>query len=350
MRKPESGGGSPRQVRWRGPQAISSVCPIADAVPPSLFLGIDGGGSGVRALALELEHGTVGSHSERRPADFSSVSSTEVLDAVERAARRALRGQGRAADVAFAGLAGCINEEQQALVAERLVSAGLAKSVAVHHDAYTAWFGATEGDAGVIVMAGTGSSVFAVDEDGREWLVGGYGAVFGDEGSGSDIGREALRAAAAAEDGYGSGMTIRGAVLETLGVRSMREVMPMQRSSEAAWLASLALPVLKLVDDGDQGALSILRSRLARLSDQVVLAVDKFDGAVRPRLFGSGSLFSNSSYLRELRSLVQGRCHGVVLQTSPYDSVQGALLAALAQGGGAISEMSRRGLDLLRAP
>jgi N-acetylglucosamine kinase-like BadF-type ATPase len=312
-----------------------------------LFVGIDGGGSGVRALALDLEQGTLGSCNYDIPADFSSISSAAVLDALERAGQGALTRYGRAADVAFAGVAGCVSEEQRAWVGERLVSAEIARSAAAHHDAYTAWFGATLGRAGVIVMAGTGSSVFMVDRMGAELLTGGYGALFGDEGSGSDLGREFLRAAAAAEDGYGRGTGIRTAVLEALGVNSMREVMSLKQSSEASWLASLVPPFLELVGDGDQIALAILRSRLGCLADQIVVALDACDVSASPPLFGAGSLFANACYLDGLRSAVQERRRDATLRPSSCNSVQGALLAAVARGEGSAAHELGRALEML---
>ena len=315
-----------------------------------LLVGIDGGGSGVRALALDLEQGTLSSCDYDSPADFSSIPSAAGLYALQRAGHGALVRQSRVADVAFAGVAGCVSEEQRASVEERLISAGVARAVAVHHDAYTAWFGATLGRAGGVVMAGTGSSVFMVDRMGAELLIGGYGALFGDEGSGSDLGREFLRAAVAAEDGYGQATRIRTAALAALGVSSMRAAMGDKESSEASWLASLVPPFLELVGEGDSSAVAILRARLACLADQIVVAVNACDASGAPLLFGAGSLFGNASYLDELRSAVRERRRDVPLQPSPCNSVQGALLAAVARGEGSSRSDLSRALELLRAP
>ena len=49
--------------------------------------------------------------------------------------------------------------------------------------------------AGVIVIAGTGSVVHGTAEDGRSWTLGGWGYLFGDEGSAFWLVREALAGA-----------------------------------------------------------------------------------------------------------------------------------------------------------
>ncbi len=315
-----------------------------------LYLGVDGGGSRVRTLALDLERGSRTAVEHDIPADFSSIPTAAVLDALEMAARSALERQGRTADSAFAGIAGCVTQEQRDAVADRLLATGVAREVAVHHDAYTTWFGATGGRPGVIVIAGTGSSVFTVDGDGNELLVGGFGGVFGDEGGGSDLGREALRAAAAAEDGYGYGRRIRAAVLDGLGIGSMREAMDVQHASEAGWLARLAPPLLALAGDAEPVALGILRARLGYLADQIAVAVDVCPGSPAVAVFGAGSLFRNQRYLQELTAAVQERRPRASLRRSDRTPVEGAVLAAVARAGGAGAASMDRALQLLATP
>ncbi|RLI28511.1 hypothetical protein DRO58_01990, partial [Candidatus Bathyarchaeota archaeon] len=75
--------------------------------------------------------------------------------------------------------------------------------VVVEHDAVTAYYAVTYGDPGVAVIAGTGSIAFGMNSRGERARAGGWGWVFGDEGSGYWIAREALQAAAKACDGRG---------------------------------------------------------------------------------------------------------------------------------------------------
>ncbi len=67
-----------------------------------------------------------------------------------------------------------------------------ATRVQLLHDAPIAHAGAFAGGAGVLVIAGTGSVVYGVGEDGRIEMAGGLGYAFGDEGSAFGIARAAL--------------------------------------------------------------------------------------------------------------------------------------------------------------
>jgi N-acetylglucosamine kinase-like BadF-type ATPase len=68
-----------------------------------------------------------------------------------------------------------------------------AASVRVVSDLELGRAAAFAGGPGVLVVAGTGSAAFAMDEAGRQARAGGLGPLLGDEGSGFWLGRAALR-------------------------------------------------------------------------------------------------------------------------------------------------------------
>ncbi|MBB2172158.1 N-acetylglucosamine kinase [Gluconacetobacter asukensis] len=71
----------------------------------------------------------------------------------------------------------------------------------VRNDVDIACVGAFGGGPGILLLAGTGSMVWAADSAGRGLRVGGWGHLFGDEGSAFWIGREALGTLTRAVDG-----------------------------------------------------------------------------------------------------------------------------------------------------
>ena len=90
-------------------------------------------------------------------------------------------------------------EDKQAILREILP----ADVVVVTDDAVIALAGATAGEPGIVTIAGTGSIAFGRNAAGRTARIGGWGYIFGDEGGGFDIARQALRAALRAEEGWG---------------------------------------------------------------------------------------------------------------------------------------------------
>ena len=96
------------------------------------------------------------------------------------------------------GIAGYDVECASATAQDDVARAALGPSVALclENDVQSAHRGAFAGEAGLFVLAGTGSVAMARNSHGQQARVGGWGWLLGDEGSGYWIGREALAQAA----------------------------------------------------------------------------------------------------------------------------------------------------------
>jgi glucosamine kinase len=110
----------------------------------------------------------------------------------------------------FMGLAGAIDDgRRKALLAEPHPFS----QVQLDTDAMIAWAGAHGGRDGGIVIAGTGSAGLAVVK-GRRFNVGGWGNVISDDGSGNEIGQQAVRRALWALDGMAAMTPLAAAILD----------------------------------------------------------------------------------------------------------------------------------------
>lgn len=310
------------------------------------YVGIDAGGTGTRVAVWEYPNGPWQYSMDGPPASLSSVSVEEVYRTVSGEALKLL-GKRAPATVVGVGVAGCVSEEDRRGIAEHLVQAGVARRATVHHDAFTAWMGATAPSLdGIIVIAGTGSSIFGRKGEGMEVLVGGYGWRFGDEGSGSDLGRAALRAAAAEEDGFGPVSTLRSRILGYLGRTSMRQVMVDARDRDADWLAEFAPLLLAAVTAGDVVAYQILTDRLNGLVEQIATAMRRVseEPSAHIPVYGAGGLFSSPVYGEAIHRVGVGRLgptfHIGQAKRHPW---QGALLSALAADGISLAAAVRSG-------
>src|SRR5207249_7827038 len=122
-----------------------------------------------------------------------------VSDSVAQACRTAnLDPQNLQFEAACVGMSGG-PADKQAILSEILP----ARKLVVTHDALIALSGATGGEPGIVAIAGTGSIAFGRNGDGQTARAGGWGYIFGDEGGGFDITRQALRAALRFEEGWG---------------------------------------------------------------------------------------------------------------------------------------------------
>lgn len=96
------------------------------------------------------------------------------------------------------------------------LAAATGAQTAVASDVVTAHAGALDGGAGVLLIAGTGAAALGIDSDGAR-LVDGWGPELGDLGSGSWLGREALRAVLRANDSLGPSTVLTAAIADPVG-------------------------------------------------------------------------------------------------------------------------------------
>ncbi|MHB9301873.1 BadF/BadG/BcrA/BcrD ATPase family protein [Thermofilum pendens] len=177
--------------------------------------------------------------------------------------------------MAVLGLAGMDTERDFRVFGERGAPRVAARRVYVRHDAEVALVGATLGEPGVIVIAGTGSVAGARNRRGDYARCGGWGYLLGDEGSAYWIAREALRAVLWAFDGRGPPTELTGAVLGALGLSSPEDLVPKVYAEGVGVreLARLAPLVTEAARRGDAVARRIVEEAAYHLALHVVTLV-----------------------------------------------------------------------------
>jgi N-acetylglucosamine kinase-like BadF-type ATPase len=172
-------------------------------------VGVDGGGTKTNAVILDrnlnlLGEGIAGPSNPLRVGVVKAAAA--VREAVDKAcdAARLRRTDLVAAEV---GLAGVRRLELRARMHDALKNISIGEVVIVG-DADIALYGATEGEPGLIVIAGTGSICCGSNARGKQACAGGWGPIAGDEGGGAWIARRGLRAIAHATDGRGSATSL----------------------------------------------------------------------------------------------------------------------------------------------
>lgn len=186
--------------------------------------GIDGGQSSTLAVVGD-ERGRILASGRAGPADEigAGPESMRLHDALSAALDDARARAGLPEKTVFAavvagvsGYRGRVYGRAPELPAQRLV---------LTHDAPVAHAGALAGEPGVVVISGTGSVIYACDAHGKPQTLGGWGFLFGDEGSAFWIAREALALLMRAHDESDSGLAGETrAACEFFDVGSLREL------------------------------------------------------------------------------------------------------------------------------
>ena len=184
-------------------------------------MGIDAGGSRTRALAVDRDGRSLRSHDT---AGANLLASTDALAHVREAIRAVT--DGTAPDAVALCAAGTEDERTRARATRFLAELLPGVRIVVAHDALAALHAATPRGVGVVLISGTGAIAYGRDAAGREARASGWGYLAGDEGSGTWLGLEALRAAARAADGRSEPTELTGAIPAELNVVDLRAALP----------------------------------------------------------------------------------------------------------------------------
>jgi N-acetylglucosamine kinase-like BadF-type ATPase len=245
----------------------------------TFFIGIDGGGThttavvtdedgherarleGVAGIGNVLDPEAVG----HRLADLATATLSKAhIDALPRVLVCALAGAGRA-------------PERERL--ERTIAAhGVAERVHVTSDFEAAVQDAFGDGCGILVVAGTGSSAFARNSEGRTARAGGWGHILGDEGSGYALGLAALRPCMREYDGRAAGESWLPMVLEHTGVASVEALVRWGAAATKADIAAQAPVVFEAAERGDATACAII----AAAADELAVHVSALHARLAP--------------------------------------------------------------------
>lgn len=201
--------------------------------------------------------------------------------------------------------------------------------VRIVSDARIALEGAFGGEPGVIVIAGTGSVVMGKRSTGKVLLVGGWGRVLGDEGSGYRIGLEAIRAVTRAFDSRSSAGSLRDDLRKHFGWETRQEIINAVYRQRFD-IASIAPVVLAAADRGDQIATEILRNAAGELAVQVSSAIQglQFPSGPVPVAFCGSLIDHQTYYAKALEEAIVRLAPSVRVQPALHPAVNGAVLLA----------------------
>jgi N-acetylglucosamine kinase-like BadF-type ATPase len=233
-----------------------------------LYLGIDGGQSSTTAL-IANETGQILGRGRGGPCNH--VAAAEGRAKFLSAVGNCLTEASREANLEFASLrfeAACLGfsggAEDKAAYTRELIRSRLYK---ITDDAEIALAGATAGEPGIIVIAGTGSIARGRNAQQKTARAGGWGYIFGDEGGAFDLARQALRAALRQEEGWGPSTLLHPLLLEKTGAQTANKLLhSFYGSFDRTHIATLAPLVTQAAEQQDQAALAILENAAAKLA------------------------------------------------------------------------------------
>jgi len=296
--------------------------------------GIDGGQSST-VCAIGDEQGTVLARASGAPADLvgETRGSARQANVLDRVLADALAAAGLAQSTAFAAIVAGLSGYDEGH-SHRPALQTPNESFRVLHDAEIAHAGAFDGAPGILVIAGTGSVAFGTNEEGARARAGGWGYLFGDEGSAFWIAREAIVRAMRDED-FGSPPALGPLATIHFGAPSLRALQHGVAHGEItrAMLAGFAPAVLAAARDGDRNATDIRREAAGMLASLAHVVHRRLGSSRKLAIAPSGGVFADADLLEHWKWAMRALEPAATIVKAKQDGPIGALRLAYREAG-----------------
>ncbi len=268
------------------------------------ILGLDGGGTKTVALAADLAGRTLG-RCERGAANYHVVGLSEfaaLLGSIIEELTHAAGLAGRDLVLISLGLAGADRPRDRELIQAAIAEQAFTCPVLVSSDAriaLAAGLGARE--EGIVLIAGTGSIAYGVNRESETIRAGGWGHIVSDEGSGYDIGRQALARSLRSWEGRDKPSLLPSEICRRLGLANLSELVGFVHNPATAKadIAALATLVIAAAEQGDALAGDIVDEAAGSLAGLVQSVIDRgFPGRAAVPVATYGGLLLGCPQLR----------------------------------------------------
>ena len=286
------------------------------------LLGIDGGGTSCRAALADLDGNVLGRGRSGGANIVTNLqdSATHIIESVERAFDDAgLARSEMNATCALLGLAGANVGDY----GDRLRGMLPFEQSVVESDAVVALYGALGPHDGVVAILGTGS-VFAARRGSYVRMIGGWGFILGDHGSGARLGRSLLQYALLVFDGIKDGSELTSKAMSMFD-NDPRAIVEYAKTARPADFAALAPLVFEQARQGDQVGQTLVAHAVKHVEE--ALAAILPEGGARLCLLGG---------LAPFYAPLLAERHGDLLHEPLGDGLAGAVMLAahhFAHGG-----------------
>lgn len=235
---------------------------------------------------------------------------------------------------AFVGLAGVIetnNQEMTQLIFNEYLQPQC--QLTIVNDALNALYSGTLGQAGIVQIAGTGAITYAVDDLGKAYRSGGWGYLIDDEGSGYDLGVQALKSIFKAYDGRGVKTSLSTVICRHFDVSSppqLIEILYDEKQHPRSIIAPLSRHVVQQAKTGDDVAKGIIVEACEKLLQSIRSCARQGTWVASPSVVLAGGVFGDITYfIEQLNSLDK-----TFNYVAPYcQPIGGAIAGAYAQLG-----------------
>jgi N-acetylglucosamine kinase-like BadF-type ATPase len=302
----------------------------------AFVIGIDGGGTKTLG-AIADSSGKILAQHEVGSSNPHSNSLEVVRENLQSLAEKLMAQAGAsAADVRAIclGMAGVDRPEDKPMIIDMVHGFLPAAEVIPVNDGVIALMGGALKPIGIIVISGTGSIAFGINEAGERARAGGWGHILGDEGSGYNLALKGLRAVCRAHDGRIPPTQLRDIILGHFGFDRPEQLLGWTRDIQGskADIASLSRLVHQAHEAGDAAATGICRDEAQELAITAKAVAEKLfpaGAADWEVIVAGGNLRKSDSFFGLFKDALSRELPGIGILRPRREPVEGAVLMAL---------------------
>jgi len=213
----------------------------------------------------------------------------------------------------FIGMAGYFSGNNSSIIDKFLKKTYPLLNIRASSDISNVIASATDLKKCVAVICGTGFCVYA-SVDNKLSRAGGWGYLLDCMGGGFDIGREALRATLAVDDGFGKATIIKDLVEKRIGGKLWDNIHRIYKEGDS-FVASFAPVVFEACQSGDEVALEIIDKNAEYIAKLVKFASEKY--GCGNNVVMAGSIISKSEFLLNRVKEKLGEDMNIIVTTLP---------------------------------
>ncbi len=309
------------------------------------FLGVDGGGTKTTAVLIDAA-GQLVRQIDEGPGN-AAVLDRGTMARLIHSIFRQLQESLSLDEITWAtfGFAGGGRPQEKRNLKEIISGIGL-KNFTLMNDAEIHYYSVFGDDCGIMLSAGTGSICLVRNADGNLQQIGGVGYLLGDEGSGFDIGRQAIsRSVQAAYDGLPIS-PLAQKLLSFYGLLDRRDLISIIYASKnpQRLIASSAKLVSELAASGDEEALKIVENAVESLMMHLEKAMALTRAEDTCRIAFTGGLLKGENVVSNLlqKSLDELGCNYQLARQEFAPAVAAAFFGFSASGNKAPADVVQR--------
>lgn len=258
---------------------------------------VEGGGTRTSA-ALYDDTGVVSAERRGGPSNPSSYGVPAAANCIGALISELLNSTDTSGTRIYIALAGAASTGIRSAIADALAAMIPAARIWITTDLHALLHANAGSGPGLLVIAGTGAAVLARDASGNMLRTGGWGVLFGDEGSAYGVAAAALRACARACDGVGPETSLVTLLPTIAGLDIFDDFVAWQGCASKKDVAALASAVADAANQGDLIARSCLDEQARRLAALAIAAQERLGLDPATPLYEYGGLLENCDAFR----------------------------------------------------